>query len=375
MKSTHLLFVALSFALFVACNRPKNEAAELAALKEQKAQIEARIAALEKKTDKHSPETPRPTQNVGIEEVKWQPFRHYVDLQGRVVAEESVPVTSRMPGVLTRVLVKNGDYVRKGQLLAQVDDEIMLKSIAELETQLKMAQDLYERQKSLWEQKIGTEVQFIQARTNKEALEQRLATTKEQWQQTRIYAPISGTVDMVMLKVGQAISPGIPLCQIVNLGELKISGNVPESYAAKVQRGATVELYFPDLDKRVTSRISYVSPTINATNRTFTVEAPLPTGSGPYRANMIAVMKIIDYENPKAVVLPVNLIYQESDGENYVFLAEKNGKDKQATVHRTPVKTGLTYNGMVEITSGLKPGDWVITTGLQNLVGGELVSY
>ncbi|MCS7037942.1 MAG: efflux RND transporter periplasmic adaptor subunit [Saprospiraceae bacterium] len=368
-----LLLVSLLWALS-SCNQPKDETAELAALKEQRAQLEARIAELEKKLNAQ-PEKARPIQTVSIEEVKTQPFRHYIDLQGRIEAEESVPVTARMPGVLTRVLIKNGDYVRKGQLLAQLDDDVMLKGLAELELQLKVAQDLYERQKSLWEQKIGTEVQYIQAKTNKEALEQRLATTKEQWQQTRIYAPISGTVDMVLLKVGQAISPGIPLCQIVNLGNLKVSGDVPESYAAKVKRGAPVQLYFPDLDRELASRITYVSPSISAMNRTFAVEAALPAGGGPYRANMIAVLKIVDYENSKAIVLPVNLIYQESDGKHYVFVAEKTGEEKQAIVRRVPVQLGRTYNGRVEITSGLKPGDWVITSGIQDLTGGERVAY
>jgi RND family efflux transporter MFP subunit len=374
MKYTPFLLIALSVWIFGACGHSTNDAAELAALKEKKAQIEARIAELEKKTIPQAEKT-RPLQSVGVEEVKWQPFRHFIDLQGRVEAEENVPVTARMPGVLTRVLVKNGDNVRKGQLLAQIDDEVMLKSIAELELQLKVAQDLYERQKSLWEQKIGTEVQYIQAKTNKEAIEQRIATTKEQWQQTRIYAPISGTVDMVMLKVGQAISPGVPLCQIVNLGNLKVRGDVPENYAAKVQRGAPVQLYFPDLGKEVSSRITYVSPSISTTNRTFTVEAALPAGSGQYRANMIAVMKIADYENARAIVVPVNLLYQENGGQNYLFVAEKSSTEKQATARRVPVQVGRTYNGMVEILSGLKPGDWIITSGVQNLTGGELVSY
>ncbi len=371
-----LFFLSILLALFglPACRNDKDEASELAALKEQKSQIEARIAELEKKLNVSGGKA-KPLQNVGIEQITLRPFYHYIDLQGRVVAEESVPVTSKMPGVLAQVRVKNGDVVRKGQLLAQLDDEVMRKSIAELEVQLKTAQDLYERQKGLWEQRIGTEVQFIQARTNKEALEQRLATLKEQLEQTRIYAPISGTVDFVALKVGQAISPGIPLCQIINLGNLKISGDVPESYAAKVQRGAPVKLYFPDLDKELDSRITYVSPSISTTNRTFTVEAALPANSGSYRANMIAVMKIVDYRNPKAIVLPVNLIYQESRGENYVFVADKNGDSGQAVARRVPVQVGRSYNGMVEVISGLKAGDWIITSGTQSLTGGEIVAY
>ncbi len=361
--------------MFYACTQPKNETAELQALREQKAQIEARIAELEKRTGAHPQQKTRPLLNVSLEQVKARPFRHYIDIQGRVVAEESVPVTAKIPGTLTRILVKNGDYVRKGQLLAQLDDDLLLKNMAELEVQLKTAQDIYERQKSLWEQKIGTEVQFIQARTNKEALEQRMAFLKEQWQQTRIYAPINGTVDVVVLKVGQVISPGIPLCQIVNLGQLKVSGDVPESYAASVRRGLPVRIHFPDLNKEVPSRITYVSPSISATNRTFVVEAALPGQSEQYRANMIAVLKIVDYENPQAIVLPVNLIYQESSGENYVLTAEKNGEANVATARRTMVNLGRSYNGMVEILGGLKAGDWVITSGVQNLNGGELVSY
>jgi RND family efflux transporter MFP subunit len=369
------VFLPVLLWMFYACTQPKNETAELQALREQKAQIEARIAELEKRTSAHSPQKTRPLLNVSLEQVKARPFRHYIDIQGRVVAEESVPVTAKIPGTLTRILVKNGDYVRKGQLLAQLDDDLLLKNMAELEVQLKTAQDIYERQKSLWEQKIGTEVQFIQARTNKEALEQRMAFLKEQWQQTRIYAPINGTVDVVVLKVGQAISPGIPLCQIVNLGQLKVSGDVPESYAASVRRGLPVQIHFPDLNKEVPSRITYVSPSISATNRTFVVEAALPGHSEQYRANMIAVLKIVDYENPQAIVLPVNLIYQESSGENYVLTAEKNGEANVATARRTIVNVGRSYNGMVEILSGLKAGDWVITSGVQNLTGGELVSY
>jgi len=361
--------------MFYACTQPKNETAELQALREQKAQIEARIAELEKRTGAYPQQKTRPLLNVSLEQVKARPFRHYIDIQGRVVAEESVPVTAKIPGTLTRILVKNGDYVRKGQLLAQLDEDLLLKNMAELEVQLKTAQDIYERQKSLWEQKIGTEVQFIQARTNKEALEQRMAFLKEQWQQTRIYAPINGTVDVVLLKVGQAISPGIPLCQIVNLGQLKVSGDVPESYAASVRRGLPVQIHFPDLNKEVPSRITYVSPSISATNRTFVVEAALPGQSEQYRANMIAVLKIVDYENPQAIVLPVNLIYQESSGENYVLTAEKNGEANVATARRTMVNLGRSYNGMVEILGGLRAGDWVITSGVQNLIGGELVSY
>ncbi len=308
MKHTILAqLTLLSLAIFVAsCGGPQDKSAQLTALKDQKTALESEIAKLEKEIGTTEGNAQR-IRTVGLTELKTEVFQHLIDLQGRVEAEENVPVTSKIPGALTRVLVKNGSTVKKGQLLAQMDDGVMLKSLSELELQLKTAEDIYTRQKSLWDQKIGTEIQFIQAKTNKEAVEQRIATTKEQWQQTKIYAPISGTVDMVLLKAGQAIAPGVPLCNIINLGDLKIVGSVPEAYAAKVRQGYAVQLYFPDLDKNINARVSYVSKTINPTNRTFTVECALPASS-EYRANMVAVMKIVEYQNPKAIVIPINLI-------------------------------------------------------------------
>lgn len=364
------LFVAAAL-LLGACGSPATDKnAELAKLKEKKTQIEAQIAALEKEVG--APAAPQKVHTVSLTELQPAPFRHFIDIQGKVDAEENVPVTAKAPGVLSKVLVKNGDVVKRGQLLAIIDDQLMLKGLAELELQLQTATDLFNRQKALWDQKIGTEVQFIQAKTNKEAIEQRIATTKEQWQMTRIYAPISGSVDYVMLKAGQAISPGIPLCNIVNLSDLKITGEVPEAYAAKVTKGDAVVLYFPDLKKEVNSRVTYVSKTINPTSRTFAVECALPAGDD-YRANMIAVMKIIDYQNNNALVIPVNLIQTAADGD-FVLTVEKSA-DKQGAVRKTPVKQGNNYNGMVEITQGLKKGDQVISVGFQDVNPGETVNF
>ena len=299
-------------------------------------------------------------------------FRHYIDLQGKVDAEENVPVTAKMPGTLTRIFVKNGDNVKKGQLLAQVDDGVMLKSLAELESQLKTAEDIYNRQKGLWDQKIGTEVQLIQAKSQKESLENAIATMKENWGQTKIYAPISGTVDLVILKTGQAISPGMPLCNIINLSQLKVVGDVTEAYASKVRKGDQVVVFFPDLKKEITTRVTYVSKTINPTTRTFSVECALPAGPD-YRANMIAVMKIIDYQNPNAVTVPVNLIQTAEDGD-FVIVAEKTG-DKQATAKKANIVQGSNYNGIVEIKTGLKKGDFVVSTGFQDVNSGEVVAF
>lgn len=248
MKNKNLARLsALSLLLIIAAcgggNQDKSK--ELAKLKDEKAKIEAQITALEKEIGAAAPAEQR-IKTVGITEIQPTTFRHFIDLQGKIEAENIVPVTSKMPGSITRILVKNGDNVRKGQLIAQLDDEVMAKGLAELDLQLRTAQDIFQRQKGLWDQRIGTEIQYIQAKTQVEALEQRIATTKEQMGQSKIYAPIAGTVDNVVLKTGQAISPGYPLCSIVNMGDLKVRGEVTEAYASKVKPGGDqVQVMFP----------------------------------------------------------------------------------------------------------------------------------
>lgn len=364
--------IALMITVLAACGGggPKDPAAELAALKDQKAKLDVQIADLEKQVSATNPAVKK-VKTVGLAELTTAPFRHYIDLQGKVDADQSVMATAKMPGALKRVLVKNGDNVRQGQLIAEVDDAVLLKTLAELDGQLVTATDIYNRQKSLWDQKIGTEVAFIQAKNGKESIERSIATIKEQWGMTKIYAPQSGTVDMVMLKQGQAIAPGMPLCNILNLSNLKIKGEVTEAYAAKVRKGDQVQVFFPDLNKEITTRITYVSKSINPMTRTFLVECALP-GAG-YSANQVAVMKIVDYQSANAISIPVNLIQSAEDGD-FVLVAEKTG-EKQAIAKKAMVKQGQNYNGQVEILSGLKKGDWVISTGFQDVNNGEVVAF
>lgn len=367
----NLIYLSFITLFLAACGGGQNDpAAKLAALKDQKAKIEAEITELEK-TIGAADKTPK-MRTVSLTELKAEPFRHYIDLQGKVDAEESVMATAKMPGSLTRVLVKNGDNVRQGQLLAEIDNSVMTKTLAEMEGQLRTAEDIYNRQKGLWDQKIGTEIQFIQAKTAKESIERSIATMREQMSMTRIYAPTSGTVDLVLLRQGQAIAPGMPLCNIVNLSNLKIKGEVTEAFSAKVKRGDKVQVFFPDLNKEITTTVTYVSKTINPTTRTFTVECALPAGAD-YRANQIAVMKIVDYQNPNAITVPVNVIQTSADGD-FVLVAEKTS-DKQATVKRATIKQGSNYNGIVEVLSGLKKGDFVISTGFQDVNNGETVVF
>jgi membrane fusion protein (multidrug efflux system) len=375
-RFSEITYIALTAVVLVisACGSKtttEDPMAQLASLKEQKSAIDAQIATLEKEMESKGL-IEKKLHTVGLTEIKNTTFSHYIDLQGRVDASESVAATSRIPGTLKKVHVDNGDFVKSGQLLAEIDDAVLQKNMAELEGQLVVATDLYERQKALWDQNIGSEVQYIQAKNNKESLERSMATLKENWGMTKIYAPTSGTVDLVMLKQGQAISPGVPLCNILNLNDLKIVGAVTEAYAAKVKRGDAVKVYFPDLEKEITTRISYVSKSINTVNRTFVVECDL--GDGDYRANQIAVMRIVDYSNPNAISIPVNFIQTGEEGD-FVVVALKSDVDRQATVQKVQVKQGQNYNGYVEILSGLKAGDMMISTGFQDVNIGETVLY
>ena len=371
--STFLPSITLTLAIVLlsACGAKKDPASELASLKDEKSKIEAQIADLEKQVGPTQPATQR-VKTVGLTEVNSGAFRHYIDLQGRVDAKDNVPVTAKVPGVLTRILVKNGDNVRKGQLLAQLDNSVLAKNLSELELQLRTAEDVYNRQKGLWDQKVGTEMQYIQAKSQKEAAEQRIATLKEQLGQSNIYAPIGGTVDVVILKIGQAISPGMPLCNILNMTSLKVQGEVTEAYASKVHQGDQVVVSFPDLNKEITTKVTYVSKSINPTTRTFSVECTLPAGQD-YRANMVAVLKIVDYQSPNAVTVPVNLIQTDESGE-FVLTAAKTG-EKTGTAKKVPVTTGGNYGGNVEVKSGLKKGDFVISTGFQEINNGETIAF
>jgi len=342
---------------------------ELNKLKEQKAAIDAQISALEKDLEAQGLIEKR-LRTVAITELQPSSFAHFIDLQGKVEADESVAATSRIPGTLQKVYVRNGDVVQRGQLLATIDDAVMLKGIAELEGQLAVATDLFDRQKALWDQGIGSEVQFIQAKNGKESIERSIATLRENWEMTKIYAPTSGTVDLVLLKQGQAISPGIPLCNIVNMTNLKVTGAVTEAYVAKIKRGDEVKIYFPDLNKEISSKISFVSKSINPTNRTFIVECNL--GQGDYRANQIAVLKIIDYQNPEALTIPINLV-QAGEGGDFIFVAENTDDAGKAVVRKRPVTLGQNYNGYVEVLTGLRPGEKLISSGFQDVHEGEIV--
>ncbi len=306
-------------------------------------------------------------KTVSITSLAPQLFNNYIDIQGRVDADENVAINAEMAGTVSKVHVQLGEEVTPGQVLAELDAKVIQQGIAELQSALELATTMFERQKNLWEQKIGTEVQFLSSKNQKESMDKRLASLQQQLEMTKIKSPIKGIVDAIDIKLGQATMPGLPAIRVVNLSSLQVKGEVAESYLAKVKKGNDVEIILPDMQDTLKTKISYAAKVIAPLNRTFLVTVNLD-GAKDYHPNMIAIMKIVDYSNPKAFVVQMNMVQRSEEGD-FVFIAQNN-KAKKARV-----KTGRVYNGTAEILQGLKEGDKLITKGFQELNEGETVKF
>jgi len=367
-KISILLFGILVFA---ACGS-KDKKQELADLKSQQKEIQAKIAELEKAVGKTANQAVSKVITVTASPLAAQIFNHYVEAQGSVVAENTVLVSPQTGGVILTLPVVAGQSVSKGQLIATLDNNILQESLEEVRQQLSLAKTIFTKQKALWDQQIGTEVQYLSAKSNMESLEKRIVTIKAQLGLSRVTAPISGTIELVRQKAGEMGAPGVPIVQIVNLGNLKIAAKIADSYVGTVKQGDEISIKFPDLNKELKARISLVSKMVNPLTRTFDIEARIPNAGGDLKPNLLAVININDTSKKNAIVISENII-QKTEKGNLVYVAvEENGK--QVARART-VTVGLTYNGQAEITTGLKAGEALITQGFQELVDGTSISF
>ncbi len=241
-----------------------------------------------------------------------------------------------------------------------------------LQSNYNLALEAFQKQDNLWKQQIGSEMQYLQAKTNKESLESQIAALKKQIDMTIIKSPINGTVEESMIKVGQAVSPTVPAFRVVNFSNLKVTADVAEAYADKINTGDQVIVYLPDIKQEIIARVTFCSKYINPTNRTYAVEARLTTSTSKLKANMVAVVKINDYHSPKAYVLPVNLVQTDNNGQ-FVLVAKQENNTYVAS--KQPVQTGQIYNGIAEIVNGLDSGQKVITGGYLELNAGETVRF
>jgi membrane fusion protein, multidrug efflux system len=364
----NIIFFLLVSVIIAACNggQAGDKQAELNQLLKQQSELNDKIKSLREEIKKTSGDESS-IRLVAIGPVTRTPFKHFVEVQAKVDGDESVNISPRTQGTVTSILVDEGNKVTKGQILATLDDQVIRQSMGEVETQYSFAKNIYDKQKNLWNQKIGSEVQYLTAKNNKEALEKRLAAMNEQLDLTRIKSPINGTVDHINIKIGQAVMPGAPTMTVVNLSKLKVKGEVGESYSGKIDKGDEVVLYFPDLDKEINAKVGYASKVINALNRTFNVEVPL-SSDGSYSPNMVVVMKIVDYKTGNSIVIPIDLLQRSGEGYYVMTAISEGGKLK---ARRKAVTVGKTYNGQAEVLEGLTDKDQLITTGYRDLNEGQ----
>ncbi len=366
--------ILLSTVLFLAACGNKgaeDKAARLDELKKQQAAITTEIRTLEAELAKEGKGNEVKSRDVVVAEVTQTKFTHFIEIQGKVEADQNVTVTAKMPGTVVKVNAEVGQEVKAGQILAELDREAIVKGIDELKQQLTFVTDVYNRQQSLWNQKIGSEIQYLTAKNNKEALEKKLITLNEQLDYAYIKSPINGMVDEVYAKVGQPAAPGVPTFRVVNFSDLKAKAEVAEINASKVRKGNTVEVIFPDAQDSTTGVVNYASKVINPMTRTFFVEVPLKSGKSEYRPNSVAILRVADYKNEKAITVPIRIVQNAEDGM-YVLVAEQ--KDGKWIATKRVVTLGNSYNGIAEVTSGLNLGDKLVTVGYQNINVGDFLT-
>ncbi|SRR5258706_9516872 len=359
-------------AVLASCSgKPESKTTQLETLKKEQADLAKKIDVLEKEVAKENPKaaTKVKMKEINVTELAPRSFDHYVQTQGSIVSIDNIQMSAKAAGVVTHVFAREGEAISQGQILAQIDNSLIVRGIDELKSNLELANTVYDRQKNLWAQKIGTEIQYLQAKNNKESLERRLATLQEQNDMTKIKAPITGTVETVNIKVGENVAPGVPTFRVINTSDLKASAKVSESYITTIQKGNKVTVSFPDMDKSIDARVTFVGRNIDALTRSFPVEVKLPSSSF-LRPNMTAVLRVIFHTAPDALCVPVNVV-QDINDEKIVYVAESDGKNLVA--RRKVVEVVGVYGNFAEIKSGLKTGDKVITVGYQGLNDGELV--
>ena len=311
---------------------------------------------------------------VSVSVVKDTVFSHYLEVQGNVNTKENLIIYPQFSGILNTLNVIAGQKVSKGQLLGTIDDGGLSQQLAQIETQLALAKTTFERQKRLWDQKIGSEIQYLQAQTNMISQQKAVSQMKAQLAKTRIIAPFSGVIDELITEKGQVVGPGQGLMRIVNLNNMFVSTAVPESYIGKLKVGTVVNVYLASLGKTYVGKIRQVANNINPNNRSFGIEVSVPNAENLLRPNQVAKLKIIDYTNANAVVVPSNVIQEDANGDQFVFEAISI-KDKTGIAKKVIVKVGKTSENFTEILGGLEPKTVVVSDGVNTVSEGMKLNF
>ncbi len=332
---------------------------------EQLKQLDQRIAVLD--TTKKVPliTTFTATQSV---------FNHYLELQGSVSTKNNLVIFPEYSGILTRVYVKEGQKVKKGQTLAKIDDGGMSQQLAQAEIQTNLAKTTFERQQRLWNQKIGSEIQYLQAKSNYEAQVQAVNQIKQQIGKTIVRAPFSGTIDDVITEQGSVVGAGqSQLIRIVNLDDMYIETDVPERYITNVTENKNVEVEFPILGKTMNAKVRQAGDFINPANRTFKVEIAVPNKDRSIKPNLTAKLKINDYTNETALLIPQSIISENAEGEQYIYLVRNKNNSNEGIAERVIIETGKTQGDVIEVLKGIENGAEIIQEGARSVKNGQTV--
>lgn len=379
---TKLIFPLLvATSLIVSCGDKQNDQTvdQLIAAKNNK-ELQARKAVIQ--ADLAKIDAALATLNVRKEEalvsvltLKDTVFNHYLDIQGSVNTKENILIQPEMPGTLIALNVKAGQRVSKGQLLARVDDGGSSQQVASLETQYQLAKTTFERQKNLWNQKIGSEIQYLQAQTQMLSLQRSVAQAKAMLSKTEIRAPFSGTIDEVFVERGQVVAAGPQgLMRIVNLNNMYVSTTIPESYIGKLKVGTQVDVFLTSLNKNYKGKVRQIGNFINPNNRSFGIEVSIPNPENLLRPNQVAKLKVIDYTVKNAIVVPSNVIQEDGKGNQFVFVAS-NSNGKTATAKKAMVTTGKSSDNVTEILSGLSANDIIVIEGVNTISEGMKLNF
>jgi len=380
MKLLYQLAALIMISTALACGASSKEnkgeltdkKVELEKLKGEQIKTADKIKKLEEEILKLDPNAvPVKPKLVNVISLMPQTFTHYIDLQGRVDAENIANVSPRgMGGQVKAIYVKEGDVVKKGQLLMKLDDAVARQSIEQVKVQLELAKSVYQRRKNLWDQKIGTEVELITAKSNVDNLERQIDLYREQLDMANIYAEIPGVVDVVNVKVGELFTPASTVTagiRIVNSSNLKVRVDIPENYLARVKKGTPVVIEIPDINRTFNSSISLISQQINNNSRSFLAEAKIPSAQN-VKPNQIAIMRIQDYAAANTIVIPLNTLQTDEQGKYVYVVADEKGKK---IARKKSIQVGEMYGDNIEVRSGLSSGDQLISHGFQGVYDGQ----
>lgn len=361
--------------LFNACqtNELDSKKKELNKLKSQVKDITAQIKTLEIEISKiDTSKKDSKLKTVNVESVAKSDFKHFIDLQGDLISQNNVMVNPKMGGLVTAVNVVEGQQVSAGQVLVQLDNSVLATSLLEIDNQLSLANIVFEKQKRLWDQNIGTEIQYLQAKNNKESLEKRRNTTMTQMALSRIVAPFSGVVDQISLKVGETAAPGLGGVRVVNMTNLKIVAKVADAYANSLKKGDKVKVKINDLNLEFESTIKFVALNVTSSSRTFDVEISVPSNIKGLRPNLLAQISVNDANYKDVITIPLNAIQKSGTGQNTVMLAVKKGNKTVSEIRN--IKIGASYLDKVVVSEGLNIGDQIIVLGNDDLLEGQEIS-